>query len=472
MRPLEIFILGLNLFSLTRLTLWVQRWPRWSNGAPLLALALVGLHLVIEKYRWQMLPAYIFSLGLSIVILTLDLSLPKKPSTRWRPWVVGGAGWGALIVTAILPYLFPVPQFPPLTGQYPVGTISYHLIDSTRAEIYTAEPNDHRELMIQVWYPAAPAPDATTGAWMERMEIVAPAITSYLRLPPFLLDHLNLVHARSYPAALMVAAPQRFPVIVHSHGWNGFRTLETNQVEELASQGYIVIAIDHTYGSMVTVFEDGRVALNNPQALPRGVPTAEYQQASETLESVYAADIRYVFDRLPDFDQGTLGDQRFAGRLDLAHIGVYGHSTGGGATVIACAQDARCKAGLGMDAWVEPVPEAVITAGLDQPFLFMRSEAWSTGKNEDRLARLYANLHGDGYRLSILGTKHYDFTDLPLLSPLTPVMGLKGPLDGDRVIEIVNVYLRAFFDQYLKGESEALLKEPSAEYAEVSFERR
>ena len=49
-----------------------------------------------------------------------------------------------------------------------------------------------------------------------------------------------------------------------------------------------------------------------------------------------------------------------ANHIDLGLVGVYGHSTGGGAAVRFCLSDERCKAVLGMDAWVEPVPDRVI----------------------------------------------------------------------------------------------------------------
>ena len=58
--------------------------------------------------------------------------------------------------------------------------------------------------------------------------------------------------------------------------------------------------------------------------------------------------------------------------------------------------------------------------------------------------------------VSIDGTSHYDFADLPLLSPLAPQLGLKGPINGKRVTTIINDYLLSFFDMTLKGETTSL----------------
>jgi predicted dienelactone hydrolase len=176
-------------------------------------------------------------------------------------------------------------------------------------------------------------------------------------------------------------------------------------------------------------------------------------------------------DQLVRFNHGEL-DPRFADRLDLDHIGVFGHSTGGGAAVEVCYRDARCKAGLGMDAWVVPVSDAAIDAGLSQPFLFMHSAAWSTPQNAERFDRLYDRLKGHAYQMTIAGTRHFDFTDVPLFSPLASMMGLKGPLDGARVVQIINDYSLAFFDRYLKEDNTARLNATPQDYPEVIFESR
>ena len=69
--------------------------------------------------------------------------------------------------------------------------------------------------------------------------------------------------------------------------------------------------------------------------------------------------------------------------------------------------------------------------------------------------------------ITILGSAHYDFTDLPGLTPLSPYLGLKGPINGERVQEIINTYSLAFFDHYLNGGSNQLLQDPAAAFPEV-----
>jgi dienelactone hydrolase len=319
--------------------------------------------------------------------------------------------------------------------------------------------------MVQIWYPAdtqgqEPVP------WMTDIEIVAPAISEWIDMPAFFLDHLKYAVTASYPDIPISSSQARFPVLIFSHGFGGFRAQNTYQMQELASHGYIILAPEHTYASVITVFPDGRVAEHNPNTLPDGVPETEYDRAAQQLVVQWTADLQFVLDTLALMDEmePVLRD-----RLDLTRIGFLGHSTGGGATVQVCALDLRCKAGLGMDAWLVPVADTVIENGPQQPFLFLYSELWPKPKNMALYERLYGTMGSPVARFTITGTAHYDFTDLPALSPLAPYIGLKGPLNGSRVQEIIDTYTLAFFDSVLKGEPSILLSGNSEIYSEVIF---
>ena len=475
MRPLELVLLLLDLACvILPLLFWPSR-AAWRGLAWLAPLACGGLvlQLLVEHYRWQLVPLYTLT-GVLLVLSLPRLLQPRRapaPVRRRRSWLGGLLGLVVLAVVAAPPVLFPVPRLPSPGGPYAIGTVTFQWTDPTRPEIYADDPHAVRSIMVQMWYPATPAPGAHTGPWMDRLDVAGPTIARYLNLPSFFLDHVGLVVTNSYPDAPLNPGQAPYPVVIYSHGWNGFRTVNLNQSEALASHGYIAVAVDHTYGAMLTVFPDGRVALNNPAALPPELPQDAYQRGIQTLEATYAADLRFVLDQLALVNSGAIPSP-MAGRLDLTRTGLYGHSTGGGAVVLACSQDKRCRAGLGMDAWLEPVPAAVIAQGPAQPFLFMRSQVWATAKNDALLDTLYGAARSDAYRLTIRGTKHYDFTMLPLLTPLAPVLGLKGPIDGQRGMAIITDYLLAFFDHSLKGQARPLLDGPAATYPEVSFERR
>ena len=467
MRPLEILILFLVSLAILALYLPLRFKPGWFRFLPGAIVCVTLAHLVLEHYRWQMVPAYLLTAALILLTLPNTLKGTERPPSRGA-WAVvaGGLGIFWLLVAAALPILLPVPHLPSPPGRYPIGSIVYDWTDTTRDEIYSADPDDKRELMVQIWYPAVPAAGAqTTLSLIDHWDVAGPAIAQFLKVPSFAVDHLSLVRTHTYPDAPIRNTEAPFPVVIYSHGYLGFRTASFDQVEALASSGYIVVGIDHTYGAMFTVFSDGRVVLNNPAVLPTGD-----QQASEALEAAYAADVRFVMDQLELLNAGRL-DARFAGKFDLQRVGLFGHSTGGGAIVWACHLDPRCKAGLAMDGWFEPLPETVVSEPLLQPFMFMKSETkfWE-GDNQTRLETLYQGVKEDAIRLTILGTLHQDFSVLPLVTPLSSLLTERGPLEGQRTLQIITDYLLAFFNKYLKDQPTPLLNGPSPDYREVQFE--
>jgi hypothetical protein len=104
----------------------------------------------------------------------------------------------------------------------------------------------------------------------------------------------------------------------------------------------------------------------------------------------------------------------------------------------------------------------------------MFSQRWAddTGSRNNRLFHQFiANVPGSLGVISIEGTEHYDFSDLPLLSPLASRLGLKGPISGRRVTGIINDYLLSFFDSTLKGIPEPLFEDGNRKYNEVRLQR-
>ena len=466
MRTFEII---LCIFLAIRISLIPFQRKRWDNWITIAVLGAVLLQPGVEGYRWQLIPLYALTLGFLIHALW-SRSRPKESA---RPRSLWWKTTGMLVIfgsTLLPPNLLPIPQTPAPTGPYPVGTFSIMLTDDNRTEQYSDDPSEPRQIMVQFWYPAQMTPKMKIAPWMDNVDIIGPAIAGYLGLPDFFLNHIEYSQSHAYTNAVLASNKDDFPLLVFSHGWNGFRAQNSYQMEELASYGYVIAAPDHAYGSVVSVYPDGQVALNNPEALPhnQGLSAGEYQTIANLLVDQWAGDLSFILDRLAiDYSGILLG--MFSGRLDLDNIGALGHSTGGGAIVEFCARDARCAAGMGMDTYMKPVSEAVISEGLEQPFLYMFSEEWPEADNLLLFDELYDNSSSSRYMITIEGTAHYDFTDLPAFSPLAPALGLKGPLNGDRVLEIINRYSLAFFDQYLRGNNSVLLAGSSEKYPEVEF---
>jgi predicted dienelactone hydrolase len=458
---------------LLTLALLVVIWVRALRKQRPFSIGLAGVsglclivHLLFEGFRWQMLPVYAATVGLVIVGLVTHRNEEKLPKRAGLILALVG-----LILGVALLLLLPVPRFPHPGGPYPIGTVTYHWIDAGRVETYGDAPGGPRELMVQVWYPAEPT-RGRPERWLDGGVMVGRAMAAWRHFPGILLDQTALAYTHTYAGAPISDHQAVYPVVVYVHGWGGFRNINQDQIEALASRGYVVVSADHTYGALVTRFPDGRVATYDPRALSGDEGKEDDQQASEILVQTYAADARFVLDQMAQLNAADPGG-RFTGRLDIAHVGLFGHSTGGGAVVQVCAEDARCQAVLGMDAWVEPVADDIIEQSLAQPLLLMNSATWGNdGENYARQRQLFDGLRNTGYFMTIAGTSHFDFVAVPTFSPLAPLLGVKGPLPARRVMEINEMYLIAFFDKHLRNQTVPLLDGPSPDYTEVQFEKR
>jgi predicted dienelactone hydrolase len=440
---------------------------RWTVALTASAAVVVLAHLIWEKYRWQMIPFYALT-GWFILRATLRTG----ECGRGRR-TVGVVLNGLLVALGVaLLVLLPVPRMPDPAGPYAIGTVTYHWIDESRAESYGgADGSTARELMAQVWYPAEPAHGARPVRWLEDGLVVSRAMAEWVNLPGFVVDQITLTRSHSYRDAPLAAGEGVYPLVVSIHGWGGYRNINQDQLEALASHGFVVVSADHTYGALISVFPDGRTALNDPAALRGDGREEDNVGAREKLVGIWADDVAFLLDQMERLNAAD-PDGRFTGRIDLERIGVFGHSTGGGAAVWFCAVDQRCRATLGMDAWVEPVPDAILEEGLDPPLMFMNSETWNEAENAERQRRVYAGTAGPAYWMVTQGTWHYDFVMVPSLSPIAHLLNMKGPLPGERVVEIHNSYLVAFFQKHLRGADEPLLAAASPIYPEVRFEMR
>ena len=148
----------------------------------------------------------------------------------------------------------PVPR---PSGPFAVARTRREWIDRDREEVYSANPGDRRELVAWMWYPAGPAPG------LERAPYHPAAWTS-------VGDQLGLnvagLLSNAWASGGMADDQTSCPVLVMSP--SGFPPLLlSGTAEELASHGYAVVGVNHTYETTVTIFADGRVVSRNPEAI-------------------------------------------------------------------------------------------------------------------------------------------------------------------------------------------------------------
>jgi predicted dienelactone hydrolase len=478
--------------------------PRWAYPTiAVVGLGLIVLGAVTEGFRWQMLPAYG---GLGVLLLA---SL-KKSETRpvWR--ALGALPLFALMsASAVLTHELPIFSLPEPSGPYGVGTFEYSITDDSRKERYA--PARNRELYVEVWYPAEKNalddfPVRTLFQELYEGDYTQQSVLfGYLRHIP---THSH-VHA---PVAAPEDGP--FPVLLFNHALElGFTSQNQLLMEHLASHGYVIFSIAHPYqSSKVNLGSAGTITMVSEYPSDMDLPRAELfrgvvgtiYEASHDLDEISAVkevlsplaeqyfalderdrraflsqavameelnayrhfvseelledyflydyfaqnsmheywveDIQFVADTLQDLQAPVAG---FAEAIDTGGFGVFGMSFGGGAAGEFCKIDNRCKAGGNLDGtqfgrqWDQAV---------SAPFLMLYHEEHQGGNDFAYLPPTH-----DFWDYGVKGATHFDFTDFTYVWPLFKTLRLTGPIDGMRMIDIMNIVVLNFFDHSLKG---------------------
>jgi hypothetical protein len=151
----------------------------------------------------------------------------------------------------------PLRNLPSPDGQYIVGTDVIILEDKNRLETFTKETNDYRKIIVQIWYPAT-EPSDSIYPYLDYKDLKIPYIAKRLEVSEKIINRVNSIQANGYYKAK--PKNNEFPVIIFSHGLGGNRIQNTANIESLASNGYIVFSIEHTYDSNITVFNESNSA--------------------------------------------------------------------------------------------------------------------------------------------------------------------------------------------------------------------
>ena len=444
MRLWEWLLTGVCVLAVLWPALEGRRPRRGIAGAVLVAV--LAWQFLAEGFRWQLWGLYGAALGMALGdVLTGERQLVSYQ--RIRRAALGLLGI-LLVVTPV--WALPIVEIPPPSGPYQVATTSLELSGVDRIEEYGPHPGSFRRLMVQVWFPAQTPEDAAPlSPWVADLGAVGPAMAESFGLPGFFLNHTRYTPSHSY--AQGVPYRGEIPVIIYSHGWRLFRNAAVQQMESLASHGYLVIAVDHPYGSVATVFPDGEIARLDPEALPDSEEVGDeaFEEAAIRLLETYSEDVRMVIRGLEQGVNGPFG--RLAGMADMDRLGIYGHSLGGGAAVRTCLLETSCRVVAALDGWVEPITSSELSGELDVPSMFIRSDPWRELENDQVLRGLVERSNRRSYWIGIQNTVHSDFTIAPLLSPLGSRLGLRGTMPPAQVFAVVDHYLVEFFDRHLLG---------------------
>jgi len=355
--------------------------------------------------------------------------------------------------TRIFPLIAPFSDLPAPTGPYSVATRSATWIDSSRDETFTDE-EDFRKIVVQVWFPVSKRDDLSPLPYIDDPELRLPAIAKQLRLPQSLISHFGEVKTHSFEILDDPNVDEKFPLILFSHGLSGMRFQNTSLIEELASNGYVVFAADHSYGANITIFDDGK-----PAEYRAGKKRALNERFINTIDlsqlEILVGDLRFMLDMITE----NLGNPLLAKLpMDIHRIGVMGHSLGGAVAINTMAIDTRVEAAMILDGWYAPVPDSVIASGLNQSIFHLGQKQWSDPGNYARMNEMLSHSNGPAYKMLIPGTLHTDFTDMPLFTPFSLLIGYTRVQNPLWLNELLRLNTTRFFDVYLKDHQPAELQ--------------
>lgn len=341
-----------------------------------------------------------------------------------------------LIGFALVPaFIFTGYKGLPVTGAHKVGETSAILIDSERTDPFENDGSS-REVPVHFYYPA----DAAEG--------------------------------------------ERFPLVIFSHGAFGYYQSNTSTYMELASNGYVVAALDHPHHAFFTKDTDGKTVIVDMDFMNTALNLSS-EMGDEKLFALYTewmalrtADMNLAVDGIKAAVTAGKTDSSWSvsakeseailfvlGMTDIEKIGLMGHSMGG-ATAVALGRE-RNDVSAVIDIDGTMLSEYT---GVENGKMTVREEAYtvpvlefnnweSYNDNKDYLAQgeIHPNVEllknaSDGFTTAIRGTKHMDFTDLPLLSPFLGNMLGSGERDTAETMNTVNSLVLEFFNCYLKGE--------------------
>ncbi|KAK7423723.1 hypothetical protein QQX98_000913 [Neonectria punicea] len=338
------------------------------------------------------------------------------------------------------------------SGPWPVSHHVVALTDESRWDPYAPENSQHKRRILTSFF--LPVHVDQEECEVDIIDYLPPktletysAIATGIGLPNNTFQGFELEFCK-----VPLKKQPQLPVVIFSPGFSSSRLLSSAQAQSLASQGNVVITVDHPYEATVVEFPDGTVVYGSTAADIK-------DEVAEKAVKVRSQDISFLIDEISK--PSKLGAS-FHGRFDTKKIFVYGHSLGGATAPEVAFNDDRVLGSLDLDG---ALYGAVSEAGLDRPFFLIGAE--SSPNATAYLEGIMKKFRGPKMLLTNNGTMHMSFVDMPLLlslrddfpSALKPTLELVlGTIDGKRMADIVDHILGTVTSFLFKGKSEFLCK--------------
>uniref|UniRef100_A0A674GSU6 1-alkyl-2-acetylglycerophosphocholine esterase n=2 Tax=Taeniopygia guttata TaxID=59729 RepID=A0A674GSU6_TAEGU len=327
---------------------------------------------------------------------------------------------------------------------------------------------------LRLYYPAYDATDIEEARWIPDKEYYQ-GLSDFLNMYRVVGERLFHYYVGSVtcPAKSNAAfkPEEKYPLLVFSHGLGAFRTIYSAICIEMASQGFIVAAVEHRDESASATYYCKRRSVSESQeeSMPsmekewiyyRKLKTGEeerclrhkqvQQRAQECIKALNlilkinsGEEVTNVLHS--DFDWNSLKDS-----VDTSRIAVMGHSFGGATVIESLSKEIRFRCGIALDVWMLPVGDDICQNSVQQPLLFINSEKFQWAENILKIKKLISN-DTNKKMITIKGSVHQSFPDFTFVSGgiIARFFKLKGEIDPNEAIDISNRASLAFLQKHL-----------------------
>jgi predicted dienelactone hydrolase len=330
-------------------------------------------------------------------------------------------------------------------------------LDVLRYSDANPNPRYTRKLTLEVWYPA------TLAAGQKEHTVYTDVLGSGANDPARPNTPFQFIGRAARDAVAAAPAGGRYPLVIVSHGYPGSRLQMSYLTENLASKGYVVVAIDH----------------------PESTRADKAGFASTLLNR--RLDDLFVLDTVAAWAKPG-GGHFLSGMVDAGNTALIGYSMGAygalntvGAGVSAAAaayvpggqlavnqqgnadyasrRDARIKAVVAFAPWggAHKVWDAEGLAGVRTPTLFVSGDQDDVAGYKDGVVRIFEGaVHADRYLLTYQGGRHNSAPNPPspaAAANIDDFMAYSEPVwDSRRINNINQHFVTAFLGVHLKAQ--------------------
>ena len=294
-------------------------------------------------------------------------------------------------------------------------------------------------------------------------------------------------------------AEGEFPLVVFSHGAFGYYQSNFSTYAELASNGYVVAALDHPHHAFFTKDSSGKVIIVDMKFITDAVELSNAEKMSENEAFLLSQnwmklrteDVNLVLDTIKvDKESNSLSInwvtdnnleiQDVISKIETGKIGLMGHSMGGATAVALGRERDDIDAVIDLDGSMFGEIKSVkngeceyINVPYKVPLLDFRKESDYNEMKRLRNNGTYKDSYSDGFAYANNHTVenaenaksvvfkdagHMNFTDLPMFSPFLSSLLGTGEADSEEFMYTVNGVILNWFDYYLKGEESLNIK--------------